>query len=83
MRRPRFGFRFSFFPFSAREGGDVRNFWLELTVTIENVRKVSLVWADVPNPLQSPGGPLLPDLDLRAGHKNATHRQHSHVGDGR
>ena len=53
----------------AREGGDVKNFWLELVPTIENVRKVSLVWADIPNPLQSPGGPYflirIPELGTR------------------
>ena len=53
----------------AREGGDVKDFWLELRPTIENIRKVSLVWADVPNPLQSPGGPYflirIPELGTR------------------
>ena len=28
----------------AREGGDVKDFWMELRPTIENIRKVSLVW---------------------------------------
>ena len=41
----------------AREGGNAQEFWLELRPTIENVRKVSLVWADIPQPLQTPGGP--------------------------
>ena len=54
----------------AHEGGDVRNFWLELRPTIENIRKVSLVWADIPNPLQSPGGPYflirIPELGTRS-----------------
>ena len=53
----------------AREGGDVKNFWLELVPTIDYVRKVNLVWADVPNPLQSPGGPYflirVPELGTR------------------
>ena len=53
----------------AREGGDVKDFWMELRPTIENIRKVSLVWADVPNPLQSPGGPYflvrIPELGTR------------------
>ena len=53
----------------AREGGDVKDFWLELRPTIENIRKVSLVWADIPNPLQSPGGPYflirIPELGTR------------------
>lgn len=53
----------------AREGGDVKNFWLELVPTIENVRKVSLVWGDIPSPLQSPGGPYflirIPELGTR------------------
>ena len=54
----------------AREGGDVKDFWLELRPTIEGVRKVSLVWADIPNPLQSPGGPYflirIPELGTRS-----------------
>jgi hypothetical protein len=41
----------------ARESGTVGNFWIELRPTIENIRKVSLVWADIPTPLQTPGGP--------------------------
>ena len=53
----------------AREGGDVKDFWLELRPTIENIRKVSLVWSDIPNPLQSPGGPYflvrIPELGTR------------------
>ena len=53
----------------AREGGDVRDFWLELRPTIERVRRVSLVWMDIPNPLQSPGGPYflirIPELGTR------------------
>ena len=53
----------------AREGGDVKDFWMELRPTIENIRKVSLVWGDIPNPLQSPGGPYflirIPELGTR------------------
>ena len=53
----------------AREGGDVKDFWMELRPTIENIRKVSLVWSDIPNPLQSPGGPYflvrIPELGTR------------------
>lgn len=41
----------------ARESGTVGNFWIELRPTLERIRKVSLVWADIPTPLQTPGGP--------------------------
>ena len=53
----------------ARESGTVGNFWLELRPTIENIRKVSLVWADIPTPLQTPGGPyfLIKVLELGRG----------------
>ena len=41
----------------ARESGTVTNFEINLRPTMENIKKVSLVWSDIPTPLQSPGGP--------------------------
>ena len=54
----------------AREGGTVNDFFIELRPTIENIRKVSLIWADIPTPLQTPGGPYflvrVPELGTSA-----------------
>ena len=71
----------------AREGGDVKDFWMELRPTIENVRKVSLVWADIPNPLQSPGGPYflirIPELGTRTRVVGSTFRNDGTTTSGR
>ena len=71
----------------AREGGDVKDFWMELRPTIEGVRKVSLVWADIPNPLQSPGGPYflirIPELGTRTRVVGSTFRNDGTTTSGR
>jgi len=71
----------------AREGGDVKDFWMELRPTIEGVTKVSLVWADIPNPLQSPGGPYflirIPELGTRTRVVGSTFRNDGTTTSGR